>query len=182
MKRTYYMSAGPLDRRARLRSVWFSRHFRVYDQPPLPRWFCRSCKYATEVIDPPWPAVANWSDGAYRENLGYSTMTVLDIGALPVPKVLAEDSWLCCWTINRHRADAIRLTNVWDTRYRFTMTWVKPGGEQFPGGPCYNAEWIIVGSRGKPEFRKPKPSSWRTIGHLAGTPSSRRDSMSYSGA
>ena len=49
-----------------------------------------------------------WNSSALRPRLEYPTMTLDELAALPVQQVLRENSFLFCWTINRHIADAIR--------------------------------------------------------------------------
>ena len=36
------------------------------------------------------------------------------------------------------------------------MTWHKTGGFQLPDGPSFNAEWSVVGRKGKPQFQDTK--------------------------
>ena len=49
------------------------------------------------------------------------------------------------------------------------MTWVKSGGPQFPKGPCYNSEFIVVGRKGSPSYMDTKAYStanyWPRGGH-----------------
>ena len=114
-------------------------------------------KYATVVIDPPWPQKpAGWTLKA--ETLAsiqpYKLMPVGEISDIPVADVLAEDAFLFCWTINRFLADAFTLLSAWDVHYMFTMTWVKNDAIQLPLGPRYNSEWILVGRKGHPQFKE----------------------------
>ena len=113
-------------------------------------------KYATVVVDPPWPLNTNHSfnNGGFnaRNPLDYPTMPLDAIQALPLTNVLADDALLFCWTVNKFLGDAIDMMNGWNCAYWFTMTWVKSGGPQFPNGPQFNAEWCIVGRKGSPQF------------------------------
>ena len=113
-------------------------------------------RFATVVIDPPWPVEVNHgldNGGLNRRNpLDYHTMAIGDICAIPIPDVLDSDAILFCWTTNRFLWDAKSILDAWGVRYAFTMTWIKGGGPQFPNGPMYNSEWVLVGKKGSPQF------------------------------
>ena len=51
------------------------------------------------------------------------------------------------------------------------MVWIKNGGIQLPQGPAFNAEYIQVGKRGKPQFFSTKAfdaaNYWPRSGHSA---------------
>lgn len=115
-------------------------------------------KFRTVVIDPPWdipfgpilPKGKAW--GKTLPELPYPAMTLDDLEALPVREVLEEDAFVFCWTVNRMLPHTFALVEAWGCAYWFTMTWRKANGPQFPNGPKFNAEWVVVGRKGKPEF------------------------------
>lgn len=118
-------------------------------------------KYATVVVDPPWPyQPLNWhnvvrthgTNGKYQNHLPYDSLSIVDIQQLPVPDVMAEDSWLFLWTAQRFVHEALHCIEHWGLEYRFMMTWIKNNGHQLPGSPSYNNEFTVVARRGKPVF------------------------------
>ena len=118
-------------------------------------------KFKVVVVDPPWsiplgPRLRKPKPGrrgGYSTETPYSVMSLDDICKLPIPEVLADDSTLFCWTVNSHLRDCFTVLDNWGVRYFATMTWVKNWGPQFPGGPMYNSEWIVVGKKGTSRFR-----------------------------
>ena len=67
-------------------------------------------KFATVVIDPPWDiAIPGYTDHKFAPQLAYSAMSVADITAMPVDKVLDNDSLLYCWTTSRFLPAALGL-------------------------------------------------------------------------
>ena len=124
-------------------------------------------KFVTVVIDPPWPirlgqtiykpvhsnpGISAQSRGHWDDQLDYKTLDLQSIAAIPVPSVLADDAWLFCWTVNQFIPQTYGILESWGCQYSFTMTWIKNKGPQFPGKPCFNTEWCIVGKKGTPSF------------------------------
>ena len=114
-------------------------------------------KFATVVIDPPWPLSQPFGlrgggliGASIQEQ--YGMMSLADIAALPIRAVLGDDSLLFCWTVNRFLPDTFAILSAWGCAYAYTMTWVKNGGIQTPVTPMFNAEWCIVGRKGKPQY------------------------------
>ena len=130
-------------------------------------------KYATIVIDPPWElnrvGWASSPNNGISERLSYTLLQNDEIASLPVNQILNEDALLFCWTVNSHLTTAIQLLESWNIKYWFTMTWVKNGGIQLPNSPQFNAEWCIVGRKGKPQFLDTKmfntANYWPRQGH-----------------
>ena len=113
-------------------------------------------KYATVVIDPPWETGGNatYGPGGRVEHapVPYSTMSLEEIAAIPVSDWLLDDAFVFLWTTSGYLPAAFPLLERWGLRYCFTMTWVKPGGAKPVQYPYYNAEYIVVGRRGAPQF------------------------------
>ena len=114
-------------------------------------------RYATVVIDPPWPVRVNHSK--YPCGLPYPVMTDREIRALPVGAVLAEDAFIFLWATQKRLPTAVDLLGHWGCRYRFTMAWHKEHGPQVLGHPRFNLEFVVVGSKGKPKFETTKAFS-----------------------
>ena len=116
--------------------------------------------YSTIVADPPWPyldgystqsrTVGRWTGPDHRKWLPYSTLTVAEIGRLPVASLAAEHCRLFLWTTNRYLPDAFGIAEDWGFRYRQALVWHKTDGNM--GGsvaPC-SAEFLLVCVRGVP--------------------------------
>ena len=118
-------------------------------------------KYAVVVIDPPWDITIsrglkdNKSSGLGLD-VPYQTMKIEDIKAIPIENVLSNDSLLFLWTTSRLLPEAFGIIETWGCKYWYTLVWVKGGGPQLPGTPCFNAEYAIVGRRGGPVLKTTK--------------------------
>lgn len=98
-------------------------------------------KYRTIVADPPWPmkwnggglrrSSSSWGRAAYgRKDLGYETMTLAAIEALPVDALAEDDAHLFLWTPDRFliEGDAARIARAWGFKPgRVLLWWAKPG-------------------------------------------------------
>lgn len=123
--------------------------------------------YATIVADPPW----DHSDGAppgqfsrdptRRHQLGYSTMTVWEIAAMPVTTLAAQHAHLYLWTTNRYLRDAYMVTEAWGFKPAQVLVWCKPPMGIGPGGAFANStEFILFARRGRAGQLSRQPSSW----------------------
>ena len=136
-------------------------------------------KYATVVIDPPWPVdfardltdvdPGRGSPTGLLANQRYVVMPIDEIAAMPIGDVLAADAWVFLWTTKKYLPIAIDLLSGWHCTYRFPMVWHKAVGPQMPGTPKFNAEFIIVGSMGAPQFSETHgfriANIWPSAGH-----------------
>ena len=131
-------------------------------------------KFATVVVDPPWPLkptgwATNPDNGLKDAWEHYDLMDINGIRQLPIAEVLAEDAFVFCWTVNSYLFDTRSIVEGWGCQYALTMTWIKEGGIQYPNGPAFNAEWIVVGRNGKPKYNEIKAFStanyWPRGGH-----------------
>ena len=84
----------------------------------------------------------------------YTVTTAAEIAQLAVADVLADDSFVFLWTINKFITDAIGMLEEWGCRFAFVMVWHKSDGAQFPMCPRFNAEYVIVGRHGKPQWQE----------------------------
>ena len=128
-------------------------------------------KYPVVVIDPPWdiPVINFTHNNGYTRRLPYKTMSIDEIKALPVADVLDDEAFVFCWTTNRFLRYAPDIIEAWGLHYIFTMTWVKSKGPQVPNTPRFNAEYVVVGRKGNPQFREIKgfrtANMWKARSH-----------------
>lgn len=110
-------------------------------------------QYAIIYCDPPW-SYRNKSSRAAAEN-HYPTMTLSDLGALPVPDLGADDCYLFMWATPPMIFEALTLMGAWGFEYKTTaFSWVKQNkdGSIFKGLGNYtrsNMEMCLLGRRGK---------------------------------
>lgn len=137
-------------------------------------------KYRTIVVDPPWhyeswPALMSgngeavgatpetvWIDHKRRKPIGYQTMTVADISAVPVGSLAEPDGChLYLWTTNHYLPEAFGVLRSWGFRYGQTLVWAKTPRGLGPGGTfAQNAEFILFGRRGSLRHLRRLDSVW----------------------
>jgi N6-adenosine-specific RNA methylase IME4 len=115
-----------------------------------------SKKYDLIVIDPPWRL--NKIKRKVRENqteMDYPMMSIEDIKSLPIESISSENSVCFLWTVQKYLFQAKEILENYGFTYRLTMVWEKTYGKS-AGMPlfgfCYNAEFILVGYKGKQEM------------------------------
>lgn len=118
-----------------------------------------AAKYATLVIDPPWPVKFRpRKDRPNQIRMPYSTMELDEISALPIRELLADDAWVFCWTLSQFLPQTFEIVEDWGCRYRETMTWRKTSqhslnvGVPSLGTMMRNAEFVVVASVGSPKW------------------------------
>ena len=119
-----------------------------------------SSRYATVVIDSPWPGRGHPTKGesprhrgrVLHEPLDYATMSLPAMARLDIPSILQADAFVFLWTINRFIKPAFDLLAAWELRYMCMMVWVKTNGPQSVGYPKYNMEPILVARQGSAAF------------------------------
>jgi len=118
----------------------------------------RGLRYGCIYADPPW-AYANKGTRANVEDTYKSTMTVDEICQEPVSQLAADDCHLHLWTTNAFLFDAKRVMESWGFEYKSCFVWVKP---QMGIGNYWRVshEFMLLGIRGKPEFRRRDCMSW----------------------
>lgn len=131
--------------------------------------FHQNTRYRTIVADPPWqidvqgsmPGTAYTKRNVVRTPPPYRTMTIAEIGALPVASLAADDATLFLWTTSRHLGPAFGVLAGWGFSYSQLLTWRKTGDPSPLTGwiaPTSHAEYVLVGRRGKPALRDRFPS------------------------
>jgi N6-adenosine-specific RNA methylase IME4 len=121
-------------------------------------------RYRTIVADPPWHYDSFPSTEATGQDkrlapgkslsrpMSYPSMTVEEICALPIASLADDSARVFLWTTNRYLPDSFGVLAAWGFTYRQTLLWVKPGVPPFGGSVARNfAEFLLVGTRGKPE-------------------------------
>ena len=118
----------------------------------------RGLRYGCIYADPPW-AYTNKGTRANVEDTYKSTMTVDEICEEPVIQLAADDCHLHLWTTNAFLFDAKRVMEAWGFEYKSCFVWVKP---QMGIGNYWRVshEFMLLGIRGKPEFRRRDCMSW----------------------
>jgi N6-adenosine-specific RNA methylase IME4 len=127
-------------------AVEFARRF--FDEPepevPLPPG-----TYRAITIDPPWPIEKiERLERTNQEDLDYQTMSLAEIGALPVPDLADEAGChVYLWVTHRFLPDGLDLLDRWGARYQCVMTWVKNVGIT-PFSWMYSTEHVLFGRIG----------------------------------
>lgn len=144
--------------------------------------------YSTIVVDPPWPMPETGAttrgetdtagvytakggrkvDGTWwgrhrggSVKLPYTTMSLEEIGALPISDLAELDAHLYVWTTNRFLEGAYGLVRDWGFRPAQVLTWCKPPmGVGFGGAFTVTAEFVIFARRGSLAHAKRQDSSW----------------------
>ena len=133
-------------------------------------------RYRTIVADPPWAYPGGWPGAStsakavhnpaevteYRRTaLGYGSMSVEEIAALPVASLAAENCHLYLWTTNRYLRDAFDVLDAWGFRYSQTLPWCKTPMGKGPGGTwAQNVEYILHARRGSLRAHRRFDSAW----------------------
>lgn len=118
----------------------------------------RGLRYGCIYADPPW-AYSNKATRANVDDEYKSTMTVDEICQEPVASLAADNCHLHLWTTNAFLFDARRVMEAWGFEYKSCFVWVKP---QMGIGNYWRVshEFMLLGIRGKPEFRRRDCMSW----------------------
>ena len=120
-------------------------------------------RYKTIVIDPPWPgpaAVPVFNGQAIRGDpvavsvIPYATMTGIQVAALQILDLAAEDAQIFIWATNRSIGDAFLLLQLWAFNYRGLFIWKKTLG--MGRHMRSQAEFLLWGGRVGAPLVKPK--------------------------
>ena len=116
-----------------------------------------SKKFSTILADPPWQFQNRTGKVApeHRRLNRYSTMTLEEIMALPVPDLATEVAHLYLWVPNALLPEGLSVMNSWGFSYKSNLIWHKirkDGGSDGRGVGFYFrnvTEMILFGVRGK---------------------------------
>jgi N6-adenosine-specific RNA methylase IME4 len=114
-------------------------------------------RYRTIVADPPWPFRFEAGAGGRRgraTTLGYPTMSLEEILALPVSDLAEPDAHLYLWVTRDHFREGIgvKVARAWGFHVVGEIVWAKPnfGMGRFPRA---GHEPLLVCRRGSLPFR-----------------------------
>jgi N6-adenosine-specific RNA methylase IME4 len=136
-------------------------------------------RYRTIVADPPWPydrplractgrTAGRWTGPIVDKPLPYPSMSVEEIGALPLNALAADDCRLFCWTTNQHLPLVFPILETWGFTYRQTLVWHKRSGNLGGTVAPSSCEFLLVATTGKPELLSRMRSSFITTGKAVG--------------
>ena len=119
--------------------------------------FAKDRRFATVMADPPWRFVNRTGKMApeHRRLSRYGTMTVEEIGALPVADIVAPTAHLYLWVPNALLPEGLQVMQAWGFEYKTNIVWHKvrkDGGSDGRGVGFYFrnvTELILFGVRGK---------------------------------
>jgi N6-adenosine-specific RNA methylase IME4 len=120
------------------------------------RSFARGSSFATVLADPPWRFQNRTGKMApeHRRLARYETLTLDDIGALPVADVVGDGAHLYLWVPNALLAEGLTVMREWGFTYKTNLVWYKvrkDGGPDGRGVGFYFrnvTELVLFGVRG----------------------------------
>lgn len=120
-------------------------------------------KYQIIYADPPWQVKAGppWKSSGKSRDLGYPTMKLEDILALPVKNIVADDAHLYLWTINKYLEQSYGVAREWGFKPSTLITWCKkPHGLGLGGAFVQTSEHLLFARRGKLATNKRVDTTW----------------------
>ncbi len=114
-------------------------------------------KFGTIYADPAWQYGNQATRGATGDH--YLGMSVDEICAMPISKLVADDAHLHLWTTNAFLFDCKRVIEAWGFEYKSAYVWVKP---QIGMGNYWRVshEYLLLGVRGSATFTDKSQKSW----------------------
>jgi N6-adenosine-specific RNA methylase IME4 len=134
-----------------------ARPLRADGQPiPLAPIGAPAGGFATIYADPPWRFTNRTGKVApeHRRLDRYDTMTIDDIGGLPIADTAADNAHLYLWVPNALLPEGLRVLEAWGFRYVSNLVWAKrrkDGGPDGRGVGFYFrnvTELVLFGVRG----------------------------------
>ena len=104
-------------------------------------------RYRTIVMDPPWP-IEPMVLKKYALSVPYKTMTLEEIGDLPINDISADNCILFLWTTHTFLPECFPLLKKWGFKYYVTLTWNKVSGLTHQG-IFRVTEFVLVAYKGK---------------------------------
>lgn len=124
------------------------------------------------LADPAWPWAARSEKGMEKSpEAHYGTMSIDDIGAMPVEVLAADDCALFMWVTWPLMPDWNRVLRAWGFKYAgLAWEWRKfnPETGKYAFGPGYgtrkNLEPCLLATRGNPSLRSDLPANLFDMG------------------
>src|SRR3990167_9780094 len=104
-------------------------------------------KYKTIVMDVPWP-IEPMVLRKYQLSVPYKTMSLADIGNLPIPELSDDNCALFFWTTQSFLPDSFPLIEKWGFKYYACLTWDKVSGLTHQG-VFRSTEFVLFAYKGK---------------------------------
>lgn len=119
--------------------------------------FLGSARFATVMADPPWRFINRTGKVApeHRRLSRYETLSVEEIGALPVADHLAATAHCYLWCPNALLPEGLQVLAAWGFTYKANIVWHKvrkDGGSDGRGVGFYFrnvTELVLFGTRGR---------------------------------
>jgi N6-adenosine-specific RNA methylase IME4 len=119
--------------------------------------FARGRQFRTVLADPPWQFQNKTGKVApeHRRLSRYSTLTLADIKALPIERIVDTPAHLYLWVPNALLPEGLEVMKAWGFLYRSNIVWHKirkDGGSDGRGVGFYYrnvTELILFGVKGK---------------------------------
>jgi N6-adenosine-specific RNA methylase IME4 len=98
--------------------------------------FVKTRKFSTVLADPPWQFQNRTGKVApeHRRLARYPTMTLAQIGALPIKHVVTKTAHLYLWVPNALLPDGLKVMEAWGFRYKTNIVWHKIRKDGGPDG------------------------------------------------
>jgi N6-adenosine-specific RNA methylase IME4 len=126
-------------------------------------------RYRTIVVDPPWEYEEGFCLGSGHGTraagkletrpLPYVSMTLHEIKRLPVAKFADANCRLFLWTTNKYLRSAFDVLAAWGFIYRQTLVWHKRDANLPISVAPNSAEFVLVGTKGRPARLASLPSA-----------------------
>ena len=113
-------------------------------------------QYQIIVVDPPWQVKKlTHKKRPNQTTMDYPMMSVEQISNLAIDTLADKTCWCFLWTTQKYLFESKPILERWGFHHLLTMVWEKTYGRS-AGMPLfgfrYNAEFILVGYKTKPEL------------------------------
>ncbi len=120
-------------------------------------------RYSTILADPPWRFENRTGKMApeHQRLLRYPTMTIEEIGALPVAEAATENAHLYLWVPNALLSEGLEVMKAWGFKYKTNLVWYKTRKDGGPDGRGVGfyfrnvTELILFGTKGRMRTLQP---------------------------
>ncbi len=120
-------------------------------------------KYQIIYADPPWDVKRgpDWNSNGPSKPLPYPTMSIEEISALPVLKIVDRNAHLYLWTINKYIPETYAIAKAWGFKPSCLLTYCKPRhGIGIGGTFVQTTEHLLFCRRGTLSARKRIDTIW----------------------